>query len=529
MATAERTGPMGAPGKPISAGWVFGGEKGTSPVVLTAAIIIPLLFVGLKKLLYPTFDPREPPVLRPRIPFIGHIVGMIRERSSWYIRIYNENPLPICTLPMLHGKMYIINAPDLITAAMKNGDISFDPFLLEVPVGLFGLSKKLSDIIEQRHVIDGLLNVIHYTLMGDHLSRMNITALTKMMQTLNDVGPSPVEVSDAYEWSWDVLGNATMVAIFGEKNPLTPEHLHLIRDFDEGVARFAIGITPGLIAPGPLRAREKINTLLESFYAAGYETRPDVSSIIQKRTEILRREGFDDRDLGIQEITIPWVATTNTIAVLYWLLAHVFSVPEYTQRIRNEMEAISIIASAKDKGRVGTISVKEMNKECTFLYACYRETLRLYIHNTGQRRVVKDTTIKDQEGREYLLKKGTNVQWPGSLTHMTDSVWGDDAWTFRPERFLDVSPQEEKQRRGAYIPFGGGKHLCPGRNFALSENMGFVGILAHGYNVEGVRVPESEDPGLGLGSRKPIGGTALRSAKVSRRVGWEDVTWEFIE
>ncbi|KAL6355413.1 hypothetical protein LRP88_11002 [Fusarium phalaenopsidis] len=499
MATAEQTGPMGAPGTPISAGWVFGGEKGTSPAVLTAAIIIPLLFVGLKKLLYPTFDPREPPILRPRIPFIGHIVGMIRERSSWYIRIYNENPLPICTLPMLHGKMYIINAPDLITAAMKNGDISFDPFLLEVPVGLFGLSKKLSDIIEQRHVIDGLLNVIHFTLMGDHLSRMNITALIKMMQTLNDVGPRPVEVSDAYE------------------------------DFDEGVARFAIGIAPRLIAPGPLRARKKINTLLESFYAAGYETRPDVSSIIQKRTEILRREGFDDRDLGIQEITIPWVATTNTIAVLYWLFARVFSVPEYTQRIRNEMEAISIITSAKDKGRVGTISVKEMNKECTFLYACYRETLRLYIHNTGQRRVVKDTTIKDQEGREYLLKKGTNVQWPGSLTHMTDSVWGDDAWTFRPERFLEVSPQEEKQRRGAYIPFGGGKHLCPGRNFALSENMGFVGILALGYHVEGVRVPKSEDPGLGLGSRKPIGGTALRSAKVSRRVGWEDVTWEFVE
>ncbi|UPL00385.1 hypothetical protein LCI18_011319 [Fusarium solani-melongenae] len=170
---------------------------------------------------------------------------------------------------------------------MKNGDISFDPFMPEVPAGLFGFSKKMSDIVEQRHVIDGLLNVIHYTLMGDHLSRMNITALTKMMQTLHDVGPTPVEVSDAYEWSWDVLGNATMVAIFVEKNPLTPEHLHLIREFDEGVARFAIGIAPGLIAPGPLRARKKINVLLESFYAAGYETRADVSSIIQKRIEIL--------------------------------------------------------------------------------------------------------------------------------------------------------------------------------------------------------------------------------------------------
>lgn len=301
------------------------------------------------------------------------------------------------------------------------------------------------------------------------------------------------------------------------------------RDFDEGVARLSLGIAPNWIAPGPFRARQKIKSLLEPFYAAGHETRPDVSSIIQRRTEILRREGFDDSDLGIQEITIPWVATTNTIAVLYWLFANVFSVPEYTQRIRDEMEAISFITTTKDGRRVGTISVKEMNKECTFLYACYRETLRLYIHNTGQRRVVKDTTIKDQQGREYILKKGTDIQWPGGLTHVSDSVWGKYPWTFRPERFLKVSPQEEKQRRGAYIPFGGGKHLCPGRNFALSENMGLVGILALGYQVEGVRVPESEDPGLGLGSRKPIGGVALRSAEISRRTGWEDISWQFVE
>lgn len=130
---------------------------------------------------------------------------------------------------MLHGKMYIINAPDLIAAAMKNSDISFDPLLLEIPVGLFGLSKRMSDIINQRHVVDSLLNVIHYTLMGDHLSRMNISALSKMMQTLNEVGSDPTALPDAYDWLWDVLGNATMVAIFGEKNPLTPEHLHLIR------------------------------------------------------------------------------------------------------------------------------------------------------------------------------------------------------------------------------------------------------------------------------------------------------------
>ena len=300
------------------------------------------------------------------------------------------------------------------------------------------------------------------------------------------------------------------------------------REFEEGVARLALGIAPQILAPGPLRARSKLNEIMEKFYANGHEKLPDVSAILQRRAVILRSHGLDNSEISSLEATFPFVATTNTIPTLFWLFVHLFSRPDQVAKVREEIAAITTVASS-EQGRVATISAKEVDKKCPFYLACYREVLRMYIHNVGNRRVMKDTTVKDSQGRQYLLKEGTNVQWSTSLTHVMDSVWGNDAVAYRPERFVQVSPQDEKRRRGANIPFGGGKHLCPGRNFALAENLGFIGVLALGFNVTGVHVPESEDPTPGTGARKPVWGSTPRSAKIERRIGWEDVTWKFIE
>lgn len=97
-------------------------------------VVLPLAAL-LRKLLLPTFDPREPPVFRPKIPVVGHLISMATEKSGFYRRLYRERPLPICTLPVLAGKLYVINAPGLISAAMRSKDLSFDPFAIEFSAG----------------------------------------------------------------------------------------------------------------------------------------------------------------------------------------------------------------------------------------------------------------------------------------------------------------------------------------------------------------------------------------------------------
>ncbi|KAK1462939.1 prostacyclin synthase [Colletotrichum cuscutae] len=55
-------------------------------IVVTAALLLVPAFV-LKKLMFPNFDPREPPVLRPRLPVFGHIISLIRESGGFYARL----------------------------------------------------------------------------------------------------------------------------------------------------------------------------------------------------------------------------------------------------------------------------------------------------------------------------------------------------------------------------------------------------------------------------------------------------------
>ncbi|KAI6778969.1 prostacyclin synthase [Emericellopsis cladophorae] len=126
-----------------------------------------------------------------------------------------------------------------------------------------------------------------------------------------------------------------------------------------------------------------------------------------------------------------------------------------------------------------------------------------------------DTTISDGKGRTYLLEEGVNVQMPSEPLHGMTDVWGDDANVFHPARFMDIaknlSSATTKAKRASYIPFGGGKHLCPGRNFAFAENLGFMISLLMGFDASPLdgdwatfKAPVAEQCGMASALSKPV-------------------------
>jgi len=49
--------------------------------------------VFLSNLLRPKLDPREPPIVHPKVPFLGHVIGMLREGPLYYKRVrYASSP-----------------------------------------------------------------------------------------------------------------------------------------------------------------------------------------------------------------------------------------------------------------------------------------------------------------------------------------------------------------------------------------------------------------------------------------------------
>lgn len=49
-----------------------------------AIILITIILFVLTRLISPTLDPKEPPLLKSRIPVIGHIIGIIRLQTSYH-------------------------------------------------------------------------------------------------------------------------------------------------------------------------------------------------------------------------------------------------------------------------------------------------------------------------------------------------------------------------------------------------------------------------------------------------------------
>lgn len=85
--------------------------------------------------------------------------------------------------------------------------------------------------------------------------------------------------------------------------------------------------------------------------------------------------------------------------------------------------------------------------------------------------------------------------WSSKVAHELAEVWGPDAVEFDPERFVAPAGSHadkdlERKRRAAYMPFGGGSHLCPGRNFAFAETLGLISVFVLGYEVEGLQTDQ---------------------------------------
>lgn len=280
--------------------------------------------------------------------------------------------------------------------------------------------------------------------------------------------------------------------------------------------------------------RNRLQSVLGEYYAKDGDQHPDAAGITKHRANALRKYGITGQQLGTFEVALLHVATTNTIPTLFWFLTYIFTRPDLVERLHEEAKAA---VEPRADGEF-TINVDNLDAKCPLLVSCYRETIRMSNKPIGNRRVMRDTTISDGNGRSYLLKEGINLQISGDTLHHMEMVWGPDAMEFDPERFLNqikgVKSEAVKTQRAWWVPFGGGKHLCPGRNFATAENMGLLVTLILGYRVqpldgiwENFKAPEQQQVGMAAGVNQPVNGGEGFGVWIKRREGWESARWRF--
>lgn len=190
------------------------------------------------------------------------------------------------------------------------------------------------------------------------------------------------------------------------------------------------------------------------------------------------------------------------------------------KRIRSE--AAGIISSNKDTSdrfEEVNIDITKREEKCPILHSSFKEAIRLGNQIFEHRYAIRDATVKDENGTEYLLRKGVDVMWSIKSMHRLKDCW-PEATDFRPERFLPTQMDHKQQQ--SYVPFGGGKHLCPGRYFAVAEVLGLIIIMVVGFEVDGPKPTDTEigTPAMTVAIPRPSQGSKM---KFRRKSCWENV------
>lgn len=162
---------------------------------------------------------------------------------------------------------------------------------------------------------------------------------------------------------------------------------------------------------------------------------------------------------------------TSSATSLLWLLA---KHPEWQDKLRAEVE--SVTGGVDADGRVRDLAYEDLGKlELTEM--AFKEALRFIPPVPSMPR----RALRDFEYGGYRIPAGTpvgiNIHW----THHSEDYW-DEPEKFDPMRF---TPEKVKARhKYAWVPFGGGAHMCLGLHFAYMQVKILMAQLLPRYRVE---------------------------------------------
>ncbi|KAI4147283.1 MAG: hypothetical protein L6R39_003169 [Caloplaca ligustica] len=474
--------------------------------------------------------------------FLGDPMTISRLGVTHSDALYSaKHPLPIFTLQTLGTKIYVVNSPDLIQAVQRHAKVlTFNPFVSFMSPRIFDCGAEAMRIINEN--IGGEMGnwgLLPDTSRGMHnalapsesLDWMTRTMLSKFMEYLNPLAASKdgTEI-DLYKWVRTAFTVASTEAAYGPKNPFNhqPELEDAFWDFEGDITMIILGLAPSITARKGYQARIRFTKALDKYFEeGGTETGSD---LIKSRWKYNIKYGAA-KYAGRFEIGDLIGVLVNATPTFFWMLVHIFSRPDLLADLRSEISTVTAETTSptptSPKGVTRSITISRLKEHCPLLLSTYQETLRLQSHNSSSRWVTKDTFLADR----YLLKAGNVIQMPGYPVHTMPSIYGADAETFKPDRFIKLEKKKDKgtnQHPASFRSFGGGATLCPGRHFATAELCATTAMFVMLFDMEpvkgGWKIPDWAHGKMASAVPPPARDVKVR---VSRRQGMGDVEWKF--
>ncbi|KAF7875292.1 hypothetical protein EAF04_002464 [Stromatinia cepivora] len=474
-------------------------------------------------------DSSAPVRIQPKIPVIGHIIGVLWYKNEYYNFLSQKWGLPIFSLGMINRDIHVVASPDLIPFLhRKHKEISLWQLEGRFTAQLAGLSKSARDRLLANVLFDSDtpslmlkgIKVIQVALspVGGMRKMLQVAALATKNRLDDLATPARNDQTDLWEWVRHELTIVTTESLYGVGNPYRdPKVESGFWSFSEGSMNLLLpDFLSNIIATKALRGRCTVEKGFRCYFSNGAYL--SGSELMKGRYELLVDETDEShKDLAKHETLNDIAVLSNTIPTAFWAIFHAFSDAHLLEEIRTQVEKITT-SEVSLQGAIRKINLQKLN-ELPILSSMILETLRFRSTGTGPRLVMEDTFVgKDQ----YLLKKDSMVIIANKRLHFDKSVWGEGANTFHPDRFCSKVPAN------AFRAFGGGVNKCPGQAFVTPLMAAFIAMLAMRFDI----IPNGDewtDPGQDLSNMSTQVAPPKNKFMVDMipREGMEDVTWSF--
>ncbi len=210
--------------------------------------------------------------------------------------------------------------------------------------------------------------------------------------------------------------------------------------------------------------------------------------------------GLSDQEVRDQVVSLIAAGYDTTASAMGWAVAELAGQPARVDQVRAEM---------LDVGAARSLTIEQTAK-LRYTNAFVQEVLRLHPPAIWSgRRVVNDFEIHDQS-----VPGGSMVLFSPHVTHHDPHSFPDPA-EFRPERWIDGHPDQNRPHPFSYIPFGGGNRRCLGFAFATQELVAMTALLAYRTDLE--LVDGGPRRHVGTMSSAPDGGTRVQIRSIDDR------------
>ncbi|KAK1991888.1 cytochrome P450 [Colletotrichum falcatum] len=358
---------------------------------------------------------------------------------------------------------------------------------------------------EQHRYWAGVHHVFH-----EHLFRPEATAL--LAQSLLVFFGEKLERQPLKRWEPVMLfkflkkdmAEAATVSLAGRKLIEDhPEFVDTFWEFDTVAMQLMYGL-PSWYNPGPKRIQKKALSMMADFVTNAWSTfdwdGPDADAdwepIFGSRLQREHSRHWKEKGFSMQARAGMYIGNisglnSNSIPQATWAIMEVVKDPSLFKAVREEVQEALVTDPGTGKPTLDVAKLVTL----PLLQSVFVETLRMHVSINITREVLEPMELDG-----YFLKKGSLVQAPTQIGHLSEDVWGAEGhpasefWAERHVRYVEkvdeagntkkVKEFSMAGRPSDFFPFGGGVSMCPGRFFAKQEIMLVVAMIVSRFDVE---------------------------------------------